>query len=62
MSSQNKPVSKRRRKRIRLRGWDYSNGGAYFVTICTFQRVCTFGHVTNGRMIINAWGQIVAKS
>ena len=35
----------RHRKQIRLRGYDYRNAGAYFVTICTHQRECTFGQV-----------------
>ncbi len=51
----------RRRKQIRLRGYDYRNAGAYFVTICTHQRRCTFGTVRNGRMYLNDWGQVVVK-
>lgn len=51
----------RQRKRIRLRGYDYRNAGAYFVTICTHQRQCTLGQVRNGRMYLNDWGQIVVK-
>ncbi|MAT95798.1 MAG: transposase [Anaerolineaceae bacterium] len=51
----------RQRKQIRLRGYDYRNVGAYFVTICTHQRRCTFGTVRNGVMRLNDWGQIVAK-
>ena len=49
------------RKQIRLRGWDYRNAGAYFVTICTHQRVCSFGQVENGRMCLSDWGQVVVK-
>ena len=49
----------RYRKHIRLRGWDYRNAGAYFVTICTHNRSCIFGTIKNDRMRLNAWGQIV---
>lgn len=51
----------RRRKQIRLRGYDYRNAGAYFVTICTHQRRCTFGQVQDGRMRLNDWGQVVVR-
>lgn len=33
------------RRSIRLRQYDYSNAGAYFVTICTWQRQCLFGEI-----------------
>ncbi len=32
-------------KKIRLEGYDYSSGGAYFVTICTYNRVHLFGEI-----------------
>lgn len=51
----------RQRKQIRLRGYDYRNAGAYFVTICTHQRRCTLGTVRNGVMRLNDWGQIAVK-
>jgi REP element-mobilizing transposase RayT len=54
-------MTKRRRKQIRLRGYDYRNAGAYFVTICTYQRRCSFGTVRNGVMHLNDWGQMVVK-
>jgi putative transposase len=38
------------RKSIRLRGYDYSQTGAYFITICTYNRECLFGKIVpNGR-------------
>ena len=38
------------RKSIRLKGYDYSAGGAYFITICTLNRERLFGEiVSNGR-------------
>jgi REP element-mobilizing transposase RayT len=48
------------RHSIRLKGYDYSQKGAYFVTICTQNRLCLFGNVNTGQMIINEFGEIVA--
>ncbi len=47
------------RRSIRLKGYDYTQPGAYFVTICTHGREMLFGQVVNGEMILNEWGQIV---
>jgi putative transposase len=47
------------RASIRLQGYDYSSVGAYFVTICTFQRECLFGEIIDGRMMLNEYGKIV---
>ena len=44
---------------IRLKGYDYSLGGAYFVTICTQDRACLFGEVMDGEMRLNEAGRIV---
>jgi REP element-mobilizing transposase RayT len=46
------------RKFIRLQGYDYSQAGAYFVTIVTYQRDCLFGDVVNGEMRLNDFGKI----
>jgi putative transposase len=46
------------RRSIRLKGYDYSQAGAYFITICTKNRKCLFGQVVNGEMILNEMGQI----
>jgi hypothetical protein len=43
---------------IRLKGCDYSQAGLYFITICCQDRICRFGHVDNGEMILNKYGQI----
>ena len=50
---------KPRRKSIRLQEYDYSQPGAYFVTICTHDRNCLFGEIVDGRMILNEMGEIV---
>jgi putative transposase len=47
------------RRSIRLNGYDYSDPGAYFVTICTYDRICLFGKITNGEMKLNGYGDIV---
>lgn len=51
---------KHHRRSIRLPGYDYSQSGAYFVTICAYQRQCLFGNVVDGRMVLNQYGAIVA--
>lgn len=49
------------RKAIRLKGYDYATPGLYFITICVQNRACLFGEVQNGRMVLNAAGQMVEK-
>lgn len=46
------------RRSIRLQGYDYSQPGAYFITLCTQNRQCLFGNVIDGKMILNDYGQI----
>jgi len=46
---------------IRLKGYDYSRPGAYFVTICTENRECHFGNIVKGKMILNDWGNVVEE-
>ncbi len=47
------------RHSIRLKGYDYAQAGAYFVTVCTYQRECLFGEVMDGELRLNAMGGIV---
>ncbi|MBI4211506.1 MAG: transposase, partial [Deltaproteobacteria bacterium] len=47
------------RRPIRLRDYDYSQNGAYFVTICTHKRECLFGEIVNGEMQLNDIGRVV---
>ncbi len=47
------------RRSIRLKGYDYSQAGAYFVTICVHQRECLLGDVVNGKMQLSQFGKIV---
>jgi putative transposase len=47
------------RRSIRLKGYDYTQPGAYFVTMVTFRRECLFGEVIGGEMVLNPWGSVV---
>lgn len=47
------------RRSIRLKGYDYSQTGYYFVTICTRNRECTLGNVVDGEMQLSKIGQLV---
>ncbi len=49
-----------RRHSLRLRGYDYSWAGAYFVTICTHNRASLFGEIVNGEMRLNDVGRMSA--
>jgi putative transposase len=52
---------KHHRRSIRLPEYDYSQPGAYFITIVTCQRDCLFGTVVNGEMQYSPMGQIAAE-
>ncbi len=49
------------RRSIRLQEYDYAQPGAYFVTICTFNRACLFGTVNEDEVVINDYGRIVEE-
>ena len=54
------------RRSIRLKGYDYSQVGLYFITICTQNRECIFGEIVDdgrGTMIcsLNEYGGIAEK-
>ena len=36
------------RKRTRLKGYDYSSVGAYFITICSYNKGCIFSNIVGG--------------
>ena len=50
-----------RRRSIRLEGYDYSQAGFYFVTICTQKRLHLFGEIIDGEMVLNDAGLMVKK-
>jgi REP element-mobilizing transposase RayT len=47
------------RRSIRLREYDYSSAGAYFVTICTQGKECLFGRIDGDVMVLNDVGRMV---
>jgi putative transposase len=56
-----KAQHKHHRRSIRLQGYDYSQEGAYYVTIVTQGRECLFGEIFEGKMRLNEYGEIVEK-
>ena len=52
---------KHHRRSIRLKGYDYSQAGAYYVTIVTYQRDCLFGEILNKEMSLNDFGKIAVE-
>jgi REP element-mobilizing transposase RayT len=51
--------AKHHRKSIRLKGFDYSQNAAYFITLVTQGRECLFGEIIDGEMQLNAAGEII---
>ncbi len=49
------------RRSIRLKGYDYSQAGAYYVTIVTWHREFLFGEIVNKEMKLSNYGEIVQK-
>jgi len=49
------------RRSIRLKGYDYTQPGAYFVTICTREQECLLGNMENGTMVLSEFGRIVER-
>jgi REP-associated tyrosine transposase len=60
---------KHHRRSIRLKGYDYSRTGAYFITLCVEQRDCLFGEIIDsamklhepGRMVQRWWDELIKK-
>jgi REP element-mobilizing transposase RayT len=49
------------RRSIRLKEYDYSQEGLYFITICCQDKICRFGKIENGGMILNDLGEIAQQ-
>ena len=49
---------KHHRRSIRLKGFDYSQPGIYFVTICTYGHTCIFGEINGYKTVLNEFGKI----
>lgn len=49
------------RRSIRLKDYDYTQPGGYYVTIVTHQRECLFGEIVNGEMCLNNLGKVIKQ-
>ena len=49
------------RRSRRLKGYDYSQAGAYFISVCTRNRECLLGEIADGEMRLNDAGRMVAE-
>ncbi len=52
---------KHHRRSIRLKDYDYSQAGMYFITICVTDMECFFGSVKEEKMILNDAGKVIEK-
>lgn len=51
----------KKRKSNRLKEYDYSKTGYYFVTLCTENGKEYFGKIENGKMVLSQYGEIAEK-
>ena len=49
------------RRSVRLKDYNYSQAGLYFVTICVQNKISLFGNIINGEIKLNDAGIIVEK-
>ncbi|MBK7008662.1 MAG: hypothetical protein IPH36_08535 [Saprospiraceae bacterium] len=49
------------RRSIRLKRYDYSQAGLYFITLCIQNRNLIFGHIENAELKLNPFGEIAFK-
>ncbi|MFC1806889.1 transposase [Candidatus Omnitrophota bacterium] len=49
------------RRSIRLKDYDYTKEGAYYVTVCVNDRKCVFGDIHDGKMVLNYAGEMVQR-
>jgi len=47
------------RRSIRMKGYDYSRAGLYFITFCVQNREFLFGTIENKQMILNDAGEMI---
>ncbi len=53
--------SKHHRRSIRLKNYDYSEAGRYFITLCSLDRKCIFGEIKQGIIHHNTFGKIATE-
>jgi len=51
----------KRRKSLRLKGYDYSGAGLYFLTTITQARLCWFGSIADGQMHLDQFDRIAQQ-
>jgi REP element-mobilizing transposase RayT len=56
-----KEIASHNRRSIRLHGYDYSQDGLYFVTICVQNKASLLGEIMEGEMVLNDAGKMVEK-
>ena len=49
------------RRSIRLKGYNYSQAGLYFITLCTQDSLHLFGEITNDEIVLNDSGMMIEK-
>ena len=49
------------RRSIRLPAYDYTQPGAYFLTVVTHQRQCLFGEIVDGQVLVSGYGEAVGQ-
>ena len=59
MTSPSEKIHECHRRSIRLHEYDYSENGAYFITVCTHNREHLFGEIENGKMQLNDVGRMI---
>jgi len=61
MGDREKFKRKYRIETIRLKDWDYTEPAAYFITICTKNKIKYFGKISNGKIKLSQIGKIAKK-
>ncbi len=51
-----------KRKLQRLKDYDYTQNGAYFITICAYNKEHLFGKIIDGQMMLNECGNIIYET
>lgn len=49
------------RRSIRLKEYDYSSEGLYFVTLCSYEHKCIFGEIIDDNIILSNCGNVIEK-
>ncbi|NDV83121.1 transposase [Bacteroides sp. 51] len=50
------------RRSIRLKEYDYSKEGCYFITLCTINKECLFGEIKENTIILNKTGKLIIET